>query len=64
MCNVTITFKGNPGAGKSTLLRIARDTFEKLGFECSVTRINDAHGNESFVVQDPRTTIKHAAKAQ
>lgn len=62
MCNVTITFKGNPGAGKSTLLRIARDMFQQLGFECGPTRINDAHGNESFVVQNPRSAIKRATK--
>ena len=62
MTNVTITFKGALGTGKSTLSRIARDTLESLGFVCSETRYNDAHGNESFVVQNPRRTIKESVR--
>lgn len=58
MTNVTITFKGNPGTGKSTLSKIARDALQALGFTCSEMRYNDAHGNESFVVQNPRMTIR------
>lgn len=54
MTNATITFKG---ASKSTLSKIARDTLESLGFICSEMRYNDAHQNESFVVQNPRKTI-------
>jgi len=55
--NATITFKG---AGRATLSKIARDTLQGLGFVCSDLRYNDAHQNESFVVQNPRKTIKDA----
>ena len=59
MTNATITFKG---ASKSTLSRIARDTLESLGFVCSEMRYNDAHNNESFVVQNPRKTEKELGR--
>lgn len=57
--NATITFKG---ASRATLSKIARDALQALGFACSEMRYNDAHGNESFVVQNPRMTIKETQR--
>ncbi len=59
MTNATITFKG---AGRATLSRIARDALTAAGFVCSDMRYNDAHQNESFVVQNPRRTIKEMGR--
>ena len=59
MTNATITFKG---ASRATLSKIARDALQAAGFVCSETRYNDAHGNESFVVQNPRKTIKESVR--
>jgi hypothetical protein len=55
MTNATITFKG---ASRATLSKIARDALQAAGFVCSDMFYNDAHQNESFVVQNPRKTEK------
>ena len=59
MTNATITFKG---ASRATLSKIARDALQAAGFVCSDMRYNDAHDNESFVVQNPRKTEKELGR--
>lgn len=59
MTNATITFKG---ANRAALSKLARDAFQVAGFVCSEMRYNDAHDNESFVVQNPRKTIHDHSK--